>query len=76
MKHYTYYPEFNANDELLWFVYENASKQVVAQFFFEDDAQELCEFLEKGGGFAGFTPEFILRKVLINTNEAFEMKFA
>ena len=76
MNLYRYYPEFNDNDELLWLVYENGSQQIVAEFFFEEDAVELCEFLESGGGFAGFTPKFILQKVSIDMNEAFEMKFA
>jgi IS1 family transposase len=35
---YSYYPEFNDNDELLWMVYEQTSDQIVAQFFFEEDA--------------------------------------
>ena len=76
-KLYTYYPEFNDNDELLWLVYENTSDQVVAEFFFEEDAQELCSFLESGGGFSGFTPSFILRKVPnSNINEIFSAEFA
>lgn len=76
-KLYTYYPEFNNNDELLWLVYENTSDQVVAEFFFEEDAQDLCSFLDKGGGFNGFTPSFILRKVPnININENFSAEFA
>lgn len=76
MRLYTYYPEFNDNDELLWLVYENTSDQVVAEFFFEEDASALCSFLENGGGFAGFTPSFILKKINIGMNDAFSMKFA
>ena len=77
MKKYTYLPEFNDNDELLWLVYENNSDQVVAEFFFEDDAQELCAFLENGGGFAGFTPSFILQRVPVsNINENFQAEFS
>lgn len=74
---YKYYPEFTDNEELLWLVYEQASGQVVAQFFFEEDAAELCKFLEKGGGFAGFTPSFILQRVPVqNINENFQAEFA
>jgi len=77
MKHYEYYPEFDDNDYLHWCVYEKASEQVVAELFFEDDAQELCKFLEKGGGFAGFTPSFILQRVPVkNINENFQAEFA
>lgn len=74
---YTYYPEFNNTDELMWLVFEEATSQVVADFWFEDDAQEFCEFLENGGGFSGFTPSFILRKTNIgNINDAFAMEFS
>ena len=73
---YSYYHEFK-NDELLWFVYEKASDQVVAEFFFEEDAAELCVFLEKGGGFAGFTPPFILQRVpTLDINQDFQAEFA
>jgi hypothetical protein len=74
-KLYTYYPEFD-NDEVLWYVHEESTGQVVAEFFFEDDASEYCTFLENGGGFSGFTPAFILRKMEIDMNDAFSMKFS
>lgn len=75
---YTYYPEFNDGDDLLWLVFEEYSSQIVGEFFFEEDAAELCNFLENGGGFSGFTPSFMLRKSLLNTdiNEAFAAEFA
>jgi hypothetical protein len=74
---YNYYPEFNDNDELLWMVYEQTSDQIVAQFFFEEDAEELCKFLEKGGGFAGFTPNFILQRVPVqDINQNFQAEFS
>lgn len=76
-KQYTYYPEFNDKEELLWIVYENASDQIVAEFFFEEDAEELCSFLENGGGFSGFTPSFILQKVPFqDINQNFQAEFA
>ena len=54
-----------------------SSEQVVAEFFFEEDAMHLCQFLEKGGGFAGFTPSFMLQKVPVtNINENFLANFA
>ena len=77
MKKYKYYPEFNDSEELLWLVYEEMSQQIVAQFFFEEDAQDLCKFLEKGGGFAGFTPSFILQRAPIqDINRDFQAEFA
>ncbi len=77
MKLYSYYPEFNNNDELLWHVFEETTQQTVAEFFFEDDAQEYSKFLEKGGGFAGFTPAFVIKKTQsVNINDAFLAEFA
>ena len=77
MKQYEYYHEFDDNDHLYWRVYERSSDQIVAEFFFEEDAQQLCQFLERGGGFAGFTPSFMLRKVPVkNINDIFQAEFA
>ena len=73
---YRYYPKFNF-DEVVWLVEEEATAQVVAEFFFEDDAAEYCKFLTTGGGFAGFTPSFILTKVpQPDINTAFSAEFA
>jgi len=77
MTKYKYYPEFNDNEELLWLVHEEASDQIVAEFFFEEDAYALCNFLSKGGGFAGFTPSFILQRVPVqDINQNFQAEFA
>jgi hypothetical protein len=75
---YTYYPEFADDECVYWRVYENNTKQIIHSFFFEDDAQEYCFFLEKGGAFAGFTPSFITKKnpVAKNIDEAFSLEFA
>lgn len=76
-KLYTYRPEFNDTDELLWLVYEEATSQIVAEFFFEDDAMEYCNFLGSGGGFAGFTPSFMLTRTGPgDINDAFQAEFA
>ena len=76
-KQYTYYHEFDENDHLLWHVFENTTQQVISSFFFEDDAQAYCRFLESGGGFAGFTPSFIIKKTQsIDINDAFAAEFA
>lgn len=78
MRLYRYYAEFDKDDLLLWHVYENQTGQIVDTFLFEDDAQKRTMDLEKGIGFAGFTPSFIVRKVSIPTdiNEAFAAEFA
>lgn len=76
-KPYMCYPEFNDNDELLWFVYEKATEQIVANFWFEEDAEEFVQFLSNGGGFAGFTPNFMLTKISnSDINDAFLAKFS
>lgn len=73
---YRYYPKFKF-DEVLWLVEEEATSQVVAEFFFEEDAQEYCKFLITGGAFAGFTPSFVLKKTQSsNINDAFQAEFA
>ena len=76
MKNYKVYSQFDDDDNLIWHVHETATDQIVAEFFFEEDAEVLCRFLEKGGAFAGFTPSFILTKVPTNINDAFAAEFA
>lgn len=76
MKLYTYYPEFDENEDVKWLVDEKATDQIVGEFWFEDDAAEYASFLEKGGAFAGFTPSFMIRKVSVNINDAFAAEFA
>jgi hypothetical protein len=74
---YTYYPEFDTNDYLLWHVFETATEQVIDSYFFEEDAAKVAWELEKGSGFAGFTPAFMLRKTtFVNINDAFEAEFS
>ena len=76
-KQYTYYPEFNNTHDLLWLVYEESTSQVVAEFFFEEDASAYCRFLDGGGAFSGFTPSFMVRKINSgNINDAFSMEFS
>jgi hypothetical protein len=76
---YTYYPnttEPNANDYLAWCVHETATEQIIDTFFFMDDAQEYCQFLEAGGAFDGFTPSFVIKKTqLTDINAAFAIEF-
>ncbi len=55
-------------------VYENATEQVIDFFYFEDDAVLCKQFLDNDGAFAGFTPEFVLKKVSIP--EEVDSKFA
>lgn len=74
---YTYYPQIDEDDCLLWHVYENASEQIIESFLFEEDAIEFMECLEKGHGFNGFTPRFMLTKPpKTDINAAFSAEFS
>ena len=73
---YRYYPDFDADDNLVWYVHELMTDQIVAEYFFEEDAEALCLFLERGGAFAGHTPSFMMVKVLTDINAAFSAEFA
>jgi hypothetical protein len=46
-----------------WQVFETGTNQVVGTFYFEDEAYDLAMFYNEGGGFAGFTPSFMLQSV-------------
>jgi hypothetical protein len=52
-------------------VYENATEEVINEFFFEEDAVKFCRFLNSGGAFDGFTPAFILNKVKVDIDSEF-----
>ena len=75
-KLYTYYPDFDGDDNLIWHVHETLIDKIVGEFFFEEDASALCQFLERGGAFAGFTPSFMLTKVPTDINQAFASQFS
>jgi len=77
MKNYRVYPTQD-DENFYWNVYENVTGQIVSSFWFEEDAIEYAKNLEKGAGFAGFTPAFILRKVSLSKdiNTAFSEEFA
>lgn len=59
-------------------VYEIQTKQLLNYFFFEDDAKDELLKLEKGIGFDGFTPSFILSPIHVNKvdNKNINKKFA
>ena len=66
------------DNDFLWHVYENATRQIVGSFFFEEEAEEYADFYEHGGGFDGFTPVFMLRSVtypVTNVNDEFTRIF-
>lgn len=74
-RYYTYYPKVE-DDGIYWCIHETLTEQVIAAFFFEDDAKDYMEWLEDGGAFAGFTPSFMIQSVASgDINEAFEATF-
>lgn len=74
---YNYYPMFDEHDCLEWHVHEAMTDQIVGKFLFEEDARDCVFFLERGGGFAGFTPSFILNRVplQVDIDAAFAAEF-
>jgi hypothetical protein len=64
MTKYDVMPFKNKND-YLWAVFELATEQVIETFFFEEDATALAKTLDRGHGFAGWTPAFLLTKVAV-----------
>lgn len=74
---YSYYPEFNEHEDVVWLVEEKSTGQIISEFWFEEDAAEYAAFLERGGGFAGFTPNFVIKKTYsVDINEAFAAEFS
>jgi hypothetical protein len=76
MKHYNYY-SVKDGDDVFWNVHETLTNTVIDSFIYKEDAREYSQFLEKGGAFYGFTPSFMIRRVLppIPIDEAFSMEF-
>ena len=69
MKKYRYYPEFDENDCLVWYVFENATQQIIESFLFEEDALDETLRLESGSAFDGFTPSFVLKEVALQKTQ-------
>jgi len=74
-----YITPVKVDDDYVWEVYESATNQVIDIFYFEEDALNMAAFYNDGGGFAGFTPSFMVRNVtppVTNVNEEFTRFFA
>lgn len=56
---------FKENDDYMWGVFELATEQVIETFFFEEDAVRMAKHLDRGAGFSGWTPGFLLTKVVV-----------
>jgi len=75
-KRYNTYFDYR-DAEVIYSVIEAATGQEIDTFWFDVDAEKYEEFLEQGGAFAGYTPAFVLRKVVISKdiNEEFSSTF-
>lgn len=51
------------NGSEFYCVYEMETRQIIECFYFFDDALKYEKFLNMGGAFDGFTPEFMLNEV-------------
>lgn len=51
-------------------VEENSTGYHIREFDNQNDAKKMMKFLNLGGGFAGFTPEFMVRKVQPTLNKS------
>jgi hypothetical protein len=65
---------FKNNNDYLWAVFELPTEQVIDTFYFEEDANALAKTLDRGRGFAGWTPAFLLTKVVVK--EDINQKFS
>ena len=65
---------FKNNNDYLWAVFELATEQVIDTLYFEEDANALAKTLDRGRGFAGWTPAFLLTKVVVK--EDINQKFS
>jgi hypothetical protein len=64
--------------DYVWELYEVATDKVINTFYFEEEALEYAVFYNDGGGFAGFTPNFMLQSVtqpVTNVNDEFTRVF-
>lgn len=70
---YMYDAITDENDNVVWLVQETQTEQIINSFLFEEDALEYCNFMNRGGGFDGWTPHFMLKQSFIpDINEEFE----
>lgn len=75
MNSYIVNPVHTEDDDFVWCVVETTTDQIIRVFAFENDASYYCDFLNEGGAFDGFTPSFILREVVVQTDLDYNQKF-
>lgn len=65
MSNYYVLPIETEEKDFVWCVMEQPTAQLIEAYLFKDDALEYANFLERGGGFDGWTPSFILQEVAV-----------
>jgi hypothetical protein len=67
MEKYTIH-EVDYESTTFYCVYEHATEQVYDYFLFENEAKTCKRFLDLGGSFDGFTPSFMLKKIVVSAD--------
>jgi hypothetical protein len=67
MKNYIVRPSENDGD-FVWSIIETQTNQLIKYYVFEEEASTHARFLNNGGAFNGFTPNFMLLEVAISDN--------
>ena len=65
---------FMRDGDIVWCVIEARTGYTIESFYFEPDAQQYSDFLNKGAAFDGYTPKFMLTKVVVP--DAINSKFS
>jgi len=74
MNNYHIVPLKTEDFDFIWCVIETSSRQLIKAYEFEDESEEYCKFLNKGGAFDGWTPSFILQEVVMQSDVNQEFK--
>lgn len=76
-ENYTLHTLTDDDQNTFYCVFEEQTQQVYDFFYFLEDAQSCISFLNSGGAFDGFTPNFMLKQVNIDdVDTAFAGEFA
>jgi len=65
-ENYTLHVLTDDDNGTFYCVFEEQTQQVYDFFYFEEDAVSCISFLNSGGAFDGFTPNFMLKQVFID----------
>lgn len=63
MSKYSVYVVEAENNTYFHCVFEEATQKVCDFFYFPEEAEKRAEFLNNGGAFDGFTPNFMFKEI-------------